>query len=47
VWAAILIVRRRRRTRTGEEIDARTELLAEVRQWLESDKAATVGVTKP
>jgi flagellar M-ring protein FliF len=47
VWVAILVVRRRRRTRTGGDIDARTALLAEVRQWLESEKAATAGVTKP
>jgi flagellar M-ring protein FliF len=46
-WATILIVRRRRRARTGEEIDARTLLLAEVRHWLDSEKAASAGVTKP
>ena len=44
--ATILIVRRKRRANTGE-IDARTALLNEVRQWLDSERDASAGAAKP
>jgi flagellar M-ring protein FliF len=42
----ILVMRRRRKSKSGE-MDVRAALLADVRQWLDSDKVASAGATKP
>jgi len=46
VVATILIMRRRRRSKSGD-MDARAALLADVRQWLDSENVASAGATKP
>ena len=46
VLATVIFVRRKRQVKTNGT-DVRAELLAEVRQWLDSEKVVSTGVAKP